>query len=231
VPSCVGKVCGGDGCGGVCGQCANFEICNGAGQCVVDGTVCDYLVDGDVLPAFGAVSGALTSLDEAFVWDARPARYLDNRGVLATKESTTTISLTSSAFDTYLYVYRVDGQCTLVTKNDDVTPGVTDSTVTFTIGDAGAYEIVVSSFYGGVTGDYTVSSTTRLCGLDIDATTYAKCAPVIAAQGTPCQNNPCLPDTPVPNNEFCCINATCRSGYGTGETIQTFTSTVCGPNP
>jgi hypothetical protein len=231
VPSCTGKECGNDGCGGSCGLCAAFETCSGAGQCVTDGTVCDYFVDGDVLPAFATANGALSSLDEAFEWDGRPVRFIDNLGILATKESTTTLSLVSAAFDTYLYVYRVDGQCTQVAKNDDVTGGGTNSSLTVTIADTGLYEVVVTSFFGSVTGDYTLSSTTDLCGLEVDAATYAKCAPVVAAQATPCQNNPCLPDTPVANNEFCCINATCRSGYSTGETIQTFTSAVCGPDP
>jgi hypothetical protein len=41
-PDCDGKVCGGDGCGGSCGTCAEAEFCNGGvceTKCVSD---CDY---------------------------------------------------------------------------------------------------------------------------------------------------------------------------------------------
>jgi uncharacterized protein YkwD len=40
-PSCSGKVCGDDGCGGICGICATDRTCGATGQCVcVDGTDC-----------------------------------------------------------------------------------------------------------------------------------------------------------------------------------------------
>ena len=32
-PHCEGKVCGNDGCGGSCGECAENEMCTGEGQC------------------------------------------------------------------------------------------------------------------------------------------------------------------------------------------------------
>lgn len=35
-PQCAGKVCGGDGCGGVCGTCAADQVCS-SGQCVAGG--------------------------------------------------------------------------------------------------------------------------------------------------------------------------------------------------
>jgi beta-glucosidase len=34
VPSCTGKVCGSDGCGGSCGACGAGQSCNASGQCV-----------------------------------------------------------------------------------------------------------------------------------------------------------------------------------------------------
>lgn len=33
-PSCTGKVCGDNGCGGVCGTCNSTSTCNSAGQCI-----------------------------------------------------------------------------------------------------------------------------------------------------------------------------------------------------
>jgi hypothetical protein len=35
VPSCAGKQCGDDGCGGMCGVCAPNAYCNAQGQCIV----------------------------------------------------------------------------------------------------------------------------------------------------------------------------------------------------
>lgn len=35
-PSCVGKACGDDGCGGSCGTCSAGEMCNGAFQCILN---------------------------------------------------------------------------------------------------------------------------------------------------------------------------------------------------
>ncbi|MFH0936280.1 MAG: hypothetical protein V1815_01215 [Candidatus Woesearchaeota archaeon] len=40
-PSCVGKICGSDGCGGSCGTCSQQgQTCNSNGQCVLNGIVC-----------------------------------------------------------------------------------------------------------------------------------------------------------------------------------------------
>jgi|GEM_PF-6568139 len=47
LPSCAGKACGDDGCGGSCGGCANGKTCT-AGQCVCAGTTdndCDNVDD------------------------------------------------------------------------------------------------------------------------------------------------------------------------------------------
>jgi secreted trypsin-like serine protease len=37
-PSCSGKQCGADGCGGTCGSCASSSTCNTSGQCVASTT-------------------------------------------------------------------------------------------------------------------------------------------------------------------------------------------------
>jgi len=37
-PSCAGRACGDDGCGGTCGTCAGTENCTAAGACVPGGT-------------------------------------------------------------------------------------------------------------------------------------------------------------------------------------------------
>lgn len=33
-PDCTRKVCGGDGCGGTCGECSDVELCGADGKCV-----------------------------------------------------------------------------------------------------------------------------------------------------------------------------------------------------
>ncbi|MFH1531704.1 MAG: hypothetical protein ABIK09_13340 [Pseudomonadota bacterium] len=43
IPDCAGKICGSDGCGGSCGDCADGEGCTAAGQCAGCDVVCaDY---------------------------------------------------------------------------------------------------------------------------------------------------------------------------------------------
>ena len=43
VPDCVGRICGGDGCGGSCGQCGTGEFCANGTTCMLD---CDKAVCG-----------------------------------------------------------------------------------------------------------------------------------------------------------------------------------------
>ncbi len=40
-PSCDGRTCGDDGCGGTCGVCIDGEVCEPSGQCVLDGCTID----------------------------------------------------------------------------------------------------------------------------------------------------------------------------------------------
>lgn len=52
VPNCTGKVCGNDGCGGLCGKCADNENCTLTGTCIPKGPVvpdeiCDNMMDDD----------------------------------------------------------------------------------------------------------------------------------------------------------------------------------------
>ena len=52
--SCDGKVCGDDGCGGSCGDCAEGSACTATGQCVEEGSIpgntCDNAFVVDALP-------------------------------------------------------------------------------------------------------------------------------------------------------------------------------------
>ena len=55
-PSCTGKSCGDNGCGGSCGTCAGTLTCNGSGQCV-DTTAPAVSI---TAPTGGTVSGSIT---------------------------------------------------------------------------------------------------------------------------------------------------------------------------
>lgn len=68
-----------------------------------------------------------------------------------------TVSLTSSAFDTYLSVGQVvDGRYREVASNDDAN-GATNSEVEVTFPSAGTYQIRANSFLKGQTGAYTLA--------------------------------------------------------------------------
>ncbi|MFT7623861.1 MAG: hypothetical protein ACI9WU_003046, partial [Myxococcota bacterium] len=56
IPACGGAVCGSDGCGGICGQCAGGEICSN-GACLEALTGCTPL---DVVSCGTSVSGLAT---------------------------------------------------------------------------------------------------------------------------------------------------------------------------
>ena len=66
------------------------------------------------------------------------------------------INLTS-AQDTYLYLLRgADANGTVVTDNDDIESGNTNSRITRTL-SAGTYTIEATTYSEGVTGDFTLS--------------------------------------------------------------------------
>ncbi len=41
-PSCGGKQCGSDGCGGSCGECQSWEFCSASGTCLDDSNSCGF---------------------------------------------------------------------------------------------------------------------------------------------------------------------------------------------
>ncbi|MCB9636701.1 MAG: caspase family protein [Sandaracinus sp.] len=66
------------------------------------------------------------------------------------------IRLTSAAFDPYLIVKAPDGS---QQDNDDESPGITASRLVYTAAAAGHYEVLVTSYRPGETGDYTLTLT------------------------------------------------------------------------
>ncbi len=218
VPDCDTEECGDDGCGGSCGTCGNDEACNGLQQCAYVGPICNVLNDG--VPVFvednyGAVLG---TGDARYIWDNRPERYLDDYVVEAVREMTMTYTLESTDFDAYLYVYETEGSCTLLEFDDDGGTG-TNAQVTVDITNSNEHRVVVTTYPGNTTGDYTILSTdAQLCGAPISQAVFDVCGARYASRvdngvSQPCGTNPC---TGVDTN-FCCITEQCRMDFGVTE--------------
>lgn len=168
-------------------------------------------------------SGFLTAgFDEQYEWDSRPHRYLDNYPLTAPANRTIVIDLSSTAFDPRLYIYNTaGGACTLVAADDDSGPGL-NASLAITLG-SGDYHVVASTYGELDTGQYTLSTSTDLCGLSVSQTVYDKCEQRVLANN--CSNNPCLGSA----QEFCCVTAFCRGpdGYDTGDEVTILTSEIC----
>ena len=77
VPSCAGKQCGSNGCGGACGTCAQAEVCTAAGMCKT--TLCEAAsadtfqktLEGTPLPGVALASGDFLALGNpaGYAWD------------------------------------------------------------------------------------------------------------------------------------------------------------------
>ena len=86
----------------------------------------------------------------------RSGRYARFYSFTLSQQTQVEINLTS-AQDTFLYLLRgADANGTMVTDNDDVVSGNTNSRITETL-SAGAYTIEATTYTEGVTGDFTLS--------------------------------------------------------------------------
>jgi hypothetical protein len=106
------------------------------------------------------VSGALSTSDSRSpVRDSRWSYYCDRYTFSGAAGQQVAILLTSSAFDTYLYLIGPSG--TVVTQNDDGGGGtnsrIPPSTGYYTLPSSGTYTIEVTSYYTNATGSYTLS--------------------------------------------------------------------------
>lgn len=122
---------------------STIHVCAGGGD--DPALVCAEL---PVLPLAQDVADSLTQAD-ALERD----RYYDVYGFQPVEQMTATISLTSSEFDAYLYVYEADG--TLLAENDDVSADTVNARLTLELVPV-CYRIEVTTFDTGVTGDYTL---------------------------------------------------------------------------
>lgn len=84
--------------------------------------------------------------------------YIDYYKVVLTGQTNFQVDVTSSAFDSFLFLLDASG--TVLDVDDDGGPG-TNSRIT-RINTAGTYYIGVNSFASGMTGSYTVSVSTQV---------------------------------------------------------------------
>ena len=107
----------------------------------------------------GALTAAVTR-DASWTGDCasthRPGRHARFYSFTLSQQTEVQINLTSSQ-DTFLYLLRgADANGTVVTDNDDVESGNTNSHITRTLA-AGTYTIEATTYGEGVTGDFTLS--------------------------------------------------------------------------
>lgn len=121
----------------------SLEICAGGGD--DPSIVCTEL---PALQLAQDLPGELTQ-DDAMERD----RYYDVYGFQPDAQVTAEVTLSSSAFDAYLFVYDADGS--LLAENDDVAESSVDAAVTLTFVPA-CYRVEVTTFDEAATGPYTL---------------------------------------------------------------------------
>ncbi|MBI3951818.1 MAG: PPC domain-containing protein, partial [Acidobacteria bacterium] len=101
----------------------------------------------------GSTSGSLSSGD-CMQGRRGSSFFTDVYQFNGTAGQMVTIDLTSSAFDTYLYLLSPSGS---VVAEDDDSGGETNSRITFTLTTSGLWRIEVTSFSEGETGSYSLA--------------------------------------------------------------------------
>ncbi|HPU94811.1 MAG TPA: hypothetical protein PK398_01395 [Candidatus Gracilibacteria bacterium] len=91
VPSCSGKVCGDNGCGGSCGFCGTGLTCNASGRCVVspssEGT-------GDCVDGIDNDADGLTDCDDPGCFDAEACQEVETTYTVTCQFSGYVINMT-----------------------------------------------------------------------------------------------------------------------------------------
>lgn len=111
----------------------------------------------------GVIAGSLLTSD-CNVWSSASTHYATFVNLQATAGQQVDLTLTSSNYDTFMYLFAPDG--TLVTSDDD-SGGGTNSRITVRVGATGTYTLVASSYFAGATGNFQLSVNTSnvLAGL------------------------------------------------------------------
>ena len=130
-----------------------IEAVVGGGQAGGQGGTMDELMGGSSSNALNygqTVNGELTDSDRTLDDGSKYDEYTF-QGAAGDR---VVISMTSSAFDTYLALLSAGGQ--RVAQNDDATDGDTNSQIVFTLPAAGRYTIVANSYEAGSFGSYAL---------------------------------------------------------------------------
>jgi len=149
-PDCTGKVCGDDGCGGSCGECAANEQCNEHGQCE---KLCDadsYEPDNDFTQA--VVIGLAESQDHTIC----PPGDVDTLKFTLTDATAVTIETTGPADgDTKLVLF--DAQGNQLAENDDKSSDNFYSKILIHL-DPGDYFVQVTGYdENSIVASYTIT--------------------------------------------------------------------------
>ncbi|HVT05429.1 MAG TPA: pre-peptidase C-terminal domain-containing protein [Thermoanaerobaculia bacterium] len=99
-----------------------------------------------------SISGSLATTDPKST--VRTTSYADTYNFSGTSGSTVTITLTSTAFDTYAVLKNAAG--TVLAQDDDGNGG-TNSKIVFTLTASGTYSIEATSYAASTTGAYTIT--------------------------------------------------------------------------
>lgn len=83
--------------------------------------------------------------------------YSDDYIIFLNNGQTVTITMTSSAIDSYLELYSLQGSATRVASNDDVDGTTKNSSITYTATALGYYFVKAGTAVGGSTGAYTLT--------------------------------------------------------------------------
>jgi len=123
--------------------------------------------------AYGqSITGTLTTSDCIFTGTTR---YVDVYNFSGTSGQQIAISMSSTPFDTYLYLLNSSNQ--LLAEDDDGLGGTNSRIPTtsgfFTLPASGTYTIYATSFSDGSTGSYTISLSSASCNYALNPTSQS----------------------------------------------------------
>jgi len=166
------------------------------------------------------VNGALTTDDcqGPNPSDPTDTSFYDAYTFQGTAGQTVQITMTSTAFDTFLFLFNPNGD---FEYNDDYLGGGTNSRISFPVTESGTYTIKANSYASGVTGPYTLelvctqSSPSGLVTLPAAASLHG--APPTFFHSDVSVFNPSATQSATVTARYRCFTGAC------GNAMQTFT--------
>ena len=239
-PDCAGKVCGDDGCGGVCGTCANATDACIVGECVLEGDTCANPLQVGDLPF--ATAGDTTGMEDDYGYsdnacpgeaDGWGANAPDAVYRFVVPQSGTYVVELTADFDSNLYIIGdcgdVDGSC--VAADDDVGTNLTEQIVV-ALGGFQLVWIVVDGYGGNEQGTYDL--TVRLgCEKDSDCAASQYCSGGLCvakkANGSSCTGSGQCQSTHC-NSGYCCASGKCCTTNSHCNDSNKCTTDTCSSN-